>query len=138
MEHKILHIKKEPKVTRCYFNNTGREIKRKEMTLQSIKTSPNSSSIIKKSKPIRKNQRLFIQFSHSKNPVKATSEQISKIKIDKVQSNQIGNICAICQEEFIDKDNIITLPVCNHIFHSDCLLIWYHMNEKCPVCKQRN
>ena len=31
--------------------------------------------------------------------------------------------CAICVEDFIDKD-FVRVTSCNHIFHSNCLMTW--------------
>ena len=40
--------------------------------------------------------------------------------------------CAICVEDFVDKDQI-RLTSCNHLFHSNCLMMWAKQNSgKCP------
>lgn len=44
--------------------------------------------------------------------------------------------CTICLEEY-DKMSRVTLTVCNHLFHYDCLKSWLMknlLNSKCPNC----
>ena len=44
--------------------------------------------------------------------------------------------CAICVEEFKDKDITRVLP-CNHFFHPDCIDPWLiDHSSMCPLCKQ--
>jgi hypothetical protein len=31
--------------------------------------------------------------------------------------------CAICVEDFVDKDQV-RVTACNHVFHSQCLMLW--------------
>ena len=45
------------------------------------------------------------------------------------------DICAICHEEM--KEDLYTLPECNHTFHTNCIMTWFRMkqtNNKCPLC----
>ncbi|XP_067134577.1 E3 ubiquitin-protein ligase RNF128-like [Centruroides vittatus] len=44
-------------------------------------------------------------------------------------------ICAICREQFKERDNIRQLP-CEHIFHPDCLRPWLQRRRTCPTCRQ--
>jgi RING-like zinc finger len=43
--------------------------------------------------------------------------------------------CAICLEEFADKEKVRVLP-CKHRFHEDCLVPWLtERHSSCPLCK---
>lgn len=57
--------------------------------------------------------------------------------IDELSSNAANGdveICAICREQFKEKDNIRQLP-CEHIFHPDCLRPWLQRRRTCPTCR---
>jgi hypothetical protein len=42
--------------------------------------------------------------------------------------------CAICHEPLIE--DIYTLPECNHMFHSNCIITWFRIGEnRCPLCQ---
>ncbi|CAD8064675.1 unnamed protein product [Paramecium sonneborni] len=44
--------------------------------------------------------------------------------------------CAICMEEYTQKDKIAVLPCSNkHRFHSTCVRAWLQVNSKCPLCR---
>ncbi|CAN6877379.1 unnamed protein product [Brassica oleracea] len=42
--------------------------------------------------------------------------------------------CSICQEEYVDGDEVGTLP-CQHIYHVSCAQQWLRMKNWCPICK---
>lgn len=43
--------------------------------------------------------------------------------------------CAICQEDYIENENIRELP-CEHLFHQDCIDEWFSENVSCPICRK--
>ncbi|GMH00196.1 hypothetical protein Nepgr_002035 [Nepenthes gracilis] len=43
--------------------------------------------------------------------------------------------CSVCLNEFVDPDILRLLPVCNHVFHSDCVDPWLTCRATCPVCR---
>ncbi|CAD8076062.1 unnamed protein product [Paramecium sonneborni] len=46
------------------------------------------------------------------------------------------NECAICMNEYEEKDKIAVLPCSNkHQFHSSCIRMWLEVNTKCPLCR---
>lgn len=62
-------------------------------------------------------------------PKKAYTQTLSNlIHIDK-QS------CPICFEDFQTADQIITLPSCDHTFHSACISRWLLKSPLCPMCR---
>lgn len=42
--------------------------------------------------------------------------------------------CTICVQDFRRGHPVTRLP-CYHEFHSDCLLLWFHINVSCPLCR---
>ena len=50
---------------------------------------------------------------------------------------EYGIICSICQENFKNNKDTISITPCEHIFHNDCLKKWFKKNilhPKCPNC----
>ena len=43
--------------------------------------------------------------------------------------------CAICLEDFVVGESCQVLPVCNHIFHSNCINYWLKKKLTCPICR---
>ncbi|OWM73895.1 hypothetical protein CDL15_Pgr018955 [Punica granatum] len=43
--------------------------------------------------------------------------------------------CAVCLNEFQERDVLRALPNCSHAFHSDCIDIWLRGNANCPLCR---
>lgn len=50
------------------------------------------------------------------------------------QDDQGDGSCAICLEDYKDKDALGILK-CNHDFHADCIKKWLQTKNSCPVCK---
>ncbi|XP_022851833.1 E3 ubiquitin-protein ligase ATL6-like [Olea europaea var. sylvestris] len=46
--------------------------------------------------------------------------------------------CSICLSEYENRELLGHLPVCNHIFHFDCIKIWLEINRTCPLCRRSN
>ncbi len=48
-----------------------------------------------------------------------------------------NEICSICHENL--NDELYTLPECNHIFHTNCIITWFRTSasiNKCPLCNE--
>lgn len=43
--------------------------------------------------------------------------------------------CSICLEDFVEGESCQVLPVCNHIFHANCIGHWLRKKLTCPVCR---
>ncbi|KAL2545010.1 RING-H2 finger protein ATL1-like [Forsythia ovata] len=43
--------------------------------------------------------------------------------------------CVVCLNEFQEHDILKLLPKCNHVFHLDCVDIWFQSNANCPLCR---
>ncbi|KAL0680817.1 hypothetical protein Bca4012_047664 [Brassica carinata] len=42
--------------------------------------------------------------------------------------------CSICLEEYVDGDEVGSMP-CEHMFHVSCVQQWLRMKNWCPICK---
>ena len=42
--------------------------------------------------------------------------------------------CTICTVEY-EKDCMVSITKCNHIFHTDCIKEWAKYKQVCPVCR---
>ncbi|GAV90684.1 zf-RING_2 domain-containing protein [Cephalotus follicularis] len=51
------------------------------------------------------------------------------------EGRETSGDCSICLEEFKDKDMLIILPHCNHMFHKLCIHQWLLRNQHCPLCR---
>ncbi|XP_028806179.1 E3 ubiquitin-protein ligase ATL6-like [Neltuma alba] len=45
--------------------------------------------------------------------------------------------CAVCLSEFDHHDSLRLLPICNHVFHPQCIDAWLGSHVTCPVCRTR-
>ncbi|KAF5731432.1 RING-H2 finger protein ATL5 [Tripterygium wilfordii] len=43
--------------------------------------------------------------------------------------------CAVCLSEFEDDERGRLLPKCGHIFHNDCIEMWFQSHSNCPLCR---
>jgi len=73
----------------------------------------------------------------------ASSEALRRLKKFKMnhehtKTGENGNIefpsCSICLTEVNEGEDSILVP-CGHIFHESCILKWFEVNNKCPVCR---
>lgn len=43
--------------------------------------------------------------------------------------------CAVCLSEVADGEKVRTLPKCGHGFHVECIDMWFHSHDTCPLCR---
>lgn len=43
--------------------------------------------------------------------------------------------CPVCLTDFELEDNLRLLPVCKHIFHQECIDMWFDSHSTCPLCR---
>jgi len=43
--------------------------------------------------------------------------------------------CAICLLEFEDDSLLRLLTICFHVFHQECIDLWFESHKTCPVCR---
>ncbi|KAM4636406.1 RING finger protein 122-like isoform 2-T2 [Discoglossus pictus] len=51
------------------------------------------------------------------------------------KTNLIGQVCAVCLEEFKVKEELGLCP-CTHAFHAKCLMKWLEVRNSCPMCNK--
>ncbi|XP_076947981.1 NEP1-interacting protein 2-like [Bidens hawaiensis] len=44
--------------------------------------------------------------------------------------------CAICLEDFENKEEVRELPSCRHMFHINCIDEWLIRQGSCPICRR--
>ena len=47
----------------------------------------------------------------------------------------INGVCAICQENMDNTEQIRRINRCQHMFHDDCIGTWFQQNVHCPTCR---
>jgi hypothetical protein len=43
--------------------------------------------------------------------------------------------CAVCLSEFESEDSLRLLPKCKHVFHLECIDVWFQSHSTCPLCR---
>ncbi|CAI0452753.1 unnamed protein product [Linum tenue] len=43
--------------------------------------------------------------------------------------------CAICLGEFEEEETVKMIPVCQHVFHVQCVDTWLNSHVNCPLCR---
>lgn len=63
-------------------------------------------------------------------PVLPTQQQISS-SLENITSTSSN--CAICQDSI--SSGACKIRQCGHVYHRSCILSWFAMNVRCPVCR---
>ncbi|XBJ28028.1 hypothetical protein VPH35_005193 [Triticum aestivum] len=45
-------------------------------------------------------------------------------------------VCAICLEALVGGAECSEVPVCRHVFHRGCLVLWIKSKSTCPLCRE--
>lgn len=56
-------------------------------------------------------------------------------KIDDPSNLPHDDLCPICFNEFAKGDEIMSIPICKHQYHKDCILPWFKNQNNCPSCR---
>ncbi|KAK8950993.1 RING-H2 finger protein ATL60 [Platanthera zijinensis] len=43
--------------------------------------------------------------------------------------------CAVCLTDLADGEKFRLLPICSHGFHLECIDMWFHSHNTCPICR---
>lgn len=90
----------------------------------------------------------FLLFSHNSTPIRSTTmvetdfeephEYAKRRSLERVPSSLFkDSTCSICMEEFLEGQNLVSVKVCNHAFHSHCLKDWAINRGLCPLCRAK-
>lgn len=53
----------------------------------------------------------------------------------KNENDDVHRECAVCLSEFETEDSLRLLPKCNHVFHLECIDVWFRSHSTCPLCR---
>jgi hypothetical protein len=63
-------------------------------------------------------------------PILPTQQQINS-SLENIEPTT--NNCAICQESV--SSGACRIRQCGHVYHRSCILSWFGLNVRCPVCR---
>jgi len=69
------------------------------------------------------------------NKIGLLSADIERLEKEDYQQEDSVENCAICLMDFGPADKVVTLPKCEHIFHSGCVKDWLKKKPLCPMCR---
>ena len=83
----------------------------------------------------QRNQSAVVTFTVPANfndpvPVLPTQAQIDR-SLETIESTTSN--CAICQDSIAS--GACRIRQCGHVYHRSCILTWFGMNVRCPVCR---
>lgn len=55
----------------------------------------------------------------------------------KKEGNKDSCECVFCLNEFQEDEKLRVIPNCNHVFHIDCVDVWFQNNANCPLCRRQ-
>ncbi|KAL4472529.1 hypothetical protein ABPG74_018478 [Tetrahymena malaccensis] len=67
--------------------------------------------------------------------VNAKESQNMKASFESGIHNPQLNDCAICLQTFEEKEVMIEIVQCKHLFHSECIKVWFKNSVLCPYCR---
>ncbi|KAH7314388.1 hypothetical protein KP509_21G001000 [Ceratopteris richardii] len=66
-------------------------------------------------------------------PTFTYSETTKSDSVD--EENQVHLECSVCLSELQDGEVGRILPACKHVFHSECIDMWFFSHKTCPLCR---
>lgn len=66
----------------------------------------------------------------------ASANDISYLKICKLDFELLDDECSICRDNILINDSYIQLENCCHYFHDQCLMKWLTLQDWCPACRE--
>lgn len=67
----------------------------------------------------------------------ATESSIRKHLTSNINLTEVGETeeCLICQERLRDQGLMAMITACQHVFHEECVLRWFTLQNWCPICR---
>jgi hypothetical protein len=67
--------------------------------------------------------------------VRPTNEQIECGSTRYNATQNLDEVCTICQDTIETSQEVRNLTHCNHTFHINCIDTWFQNNVRCPTCR---
>jgi hypothetical protein len=67
--------------------------------------------------------------------VHPTQEQINSASTRYTNTEDLEDVCTICQDTIEENQEVRRLSHCNHLFHINCIDTWFGSNVRCPTCR---
>lgn len=69
-------------------------------------------------------------------PVGLTAEQLEKLPTAryKYKAESPCSLCSICMVDFANREVVVELPRCRHLYHPQCIKRWLQEKKTCPLC----
>ncbi|EAR97704.3 zinc finger, C3HC4 type (RING finger) protein (macronuclear) [Tetrahymena thermophila SB210] len=67
--------------------------------------------------------------------VNAKESKDMKLSFESGFHNPQLNDCAICLQTFEENEVMIEIVQCKHLFHSECIKVWFKNSVLCPYCR---
>jgi hypothetical protein len=69
-----------------------------------------------------------------------TGKSISKNRHDAVRGRlkiqSLAKDCVVCCDTFSVTEIVMCLPLCGHVFHEKCAMVWLSSHNTCPFCRR--
>ena len=66
--------------------------------------------------------------SENKSDINSSNSDFKNFTINIKMNKNIKADCVICSEK-INKNDLVSILMCNHYFHSNCILKWYELKK---------
>ena len=122
-----------------YYNNYQNNTSYSENTNQNALLNPNLN--INPNLNMNPNLNNLLNYSTQDfiNLSKYNLESLINNSISKLNYNNIANplneSCAICQEDFLENEEVTIINECGHIFKSHHIINWLKQDQTCPNCR---
>jgi hypothetical protein len=67
--------------------------------------------------------------------VAPNSEEIRNATSIITPTRNMTDNCAICQDEMLSGQELRRINHCNHMYHRECIDVWFNRNVHCPTCR---
>lgn len=71
------------------------------------------------------------ELTHPNNPLSQRNKDKLEIEILDKSTLEKCSICLECLNE------VIVRLKCNHEFHKECIMLWFNINDICPMCRDK-
>lgn len=99
-----------------------------------LDSSDESVTIESYNSPINEHNNTTVVNNNLKEEDNTSENDFTNFTMNVKMKKNLNSNCVICAEK-IKKDDLISILMCNHHFHSNCILKWYELKKNCPICR---